>query len=94
MLTASLISIPIGSDINKPDKPTKIIDPINIRLVLFNLTPSFFIVLTPTKAIIENSIKLIPPITDCGIVLITAPNLAIKLSIMAKTAVNLKIDGL
>ena len=50
-------------------------------------------VLTPTMAIIENNIKLIPPITGLGIVTITAPNLPTKLNNIANTAVILNIDG-
>ena len=58
-----------------------------------NLTFSLFIVLGPTIAIIVNNIKLIPPITACGTVLIAAPNLAIKANPIANTAVILRIDG-
>ena len=60
---------------------------------MFILTFSLLMVLTPTMAIIENNIKLIPPITGLGIVTITALNLPIKLNNIANIAVILNIEG-
>ena len=87
------ISIPYLSSISFPTNPIINIDNITIMFFQFIFTFSILIVFTPTRAIIENNIKLIPPITDDGIVLIVIPNLEIKLSIIAKTAANLKREG-
>ena len=73
--------------------PTNNIDPITIIFFQLNLTFSFFIVLAPINAIILNNIKLIPPITGSGIVLIAVPNLATKLRAIANNAVILSIEG-
>lgn len=94
ILTVSVICIPIAFSKKFPERPIINIATITMILQILNSTFYLLIVLTPTIAIIENNIKLIPPITGCGIVLIAAPNFATKLNNIAKIAVNLNIAGL
>ena len=87
MVIPSLLSIkPL------PSPSTKIV-PIIIIFFQLSSTLLVFIVLNPTRAIMLKSIKLMPPITEEGMVVSTEPSFEINPKDIANTAASLNIDG-